>query len=160
MAEPSNELDLVLERVVDVAPELVWKAWTEPERLMRWFCPLPWKTVACEIDLRPGGIFSNVMHSPEGQKMFHEGCYLEVVPNRRLTWTGALKQGFRPAQARVAGEFMMTAIIEMIPEGSGTRYRATVLHADAAGRDAHAKMGFHEGWGKALDQLVAMCKAG
>src|SRR4051812_21279144 len=42
--------DLVLERVVDVAPELVWKAWTTPDDLKRWFTPAPWKTVDCEID--------------------------------------------------------------------------------------------------------------
>ena len=51
------KLDLVLERVVDVPPELVWRAWTEPKHLMPWFTPAPWKTVDCEIDLRPGGIF-------------------------------------------------------------------------------------------------------
>jgi uncharacterized protein YndB with AHSA1/START domain len=50
-------LDLVLERVVDVAPELVWAAWTVPAHVKKWFTPAPWKTVDCEIDLRPGGIF-------------------------------------------------------------------------------------------------------
>jgi uncharacterized protein YndB with AHSA1/START domain len=60
-------LDLVLERVVDVPPDLVWKAWTMPEHVKRWFTPAPWKTVACEIDLRPGGAFRTVMQSPEGK---------------------------------------------------------------------------------------------
>ena len=46
------ELDLVLERVVDVRPELVWQAWTRPEHIVNWFTPDPWKTIACEIDLR------------------------------------------------------------------------------------------------------------
>jgi uncharacterized protein YndB with AHSA1/START domain len=73
------ELDLVLERVVDVPPALVWRAWTEPERLKRWFTPKPWQTVECEIDLRPGGIFRTTMRSPEGEDTPHVGCYLEVV---------------------------------------------------------------------------------
>ncbi len=55
--QPNPELDLMLERVVDVSPELMWATWTTPELLKPWFCPLPWKTVECEIDLRPGGIF-------------------------------------------------------------------------------------------------------
>ena len=55
------KLDLILEREIDVPPELVWRAWTEPQHLMKWFTPAPWKTVECEIDLRPGGIFRTVM---------------------------------------------------------------------------------------------------
>lgn len=60
-------LDLILDRTIDVPVELVWKAWTEPEHLMPWFCPVPWKTIECEIDLRPGGRFMTVMQSPEGE---------------------------------------------------------------------------------------------
>ena len=70
------KLDLMFERLIDVPRELVWKAWTTPEYLKKWFCPLPWKTIECEIDLRAGGIFSTVMSSPEGQKFPGVGCYL------------------------------------------------------------------------------------
>src|SRR6516164_2754151 len=76
-------LDLVLERVVDVAPELVWAAWTKPEHVKKWFTPAPWKTVDCEIDLRPGGIFRTVMRSPQGQDITNVGCFLEIVANRK-----------------------------------------------------------------------------
>ena len=55
----NHDLDLVLERVVDVPAHLIWKAWTEPEELKPWFCPKPWRTTEAEIDLRPGGIFRN-----------------------------------------------------------------------------------------------------
>ena len=50
--DPSRSL--VLERVIDVPPEQLWRAWTQPELLKQWFCPLPWKVTECEIDLRPG----------------------------------------------------------------------------------------------------------
>jgi uncharacterized protein YndB with AHSA1/START domain len=55
------ELDLSLERVVDVPTELVWKAWTTPEYLKKWFTPAPWKTVHAEVDLKPGGKFHTLM---------------------------------------------------------------------------------------------------
>ena len=55
--QPDPRLDLTLERIVDISPARVWAAWTEPEHLKNWFTPAPWKTVDCEIDLRPGGIF-------------------------------------------------------------------------------------------------------
>ena len=151
LIKPDPKLDLVLERDVDVAPDLVWKAWTEPEHLMPWFCPLPWKTTKCEIDLKPGGRFFTLMEGPNGEKMPNEGCYLEVVPKQRLVWTDAMSGGYRPA----AKPFMTGAIL-LEPKGKqGTRYTAIALHASEATRKQHEQMGFHEGWGKALDQLVA-----
>jgi uncharacterized protein YndB with AHSA1/START domain len=142
-------LDLVLERVVDVAPELVWAAWTTPAHVKKWFTPAPWKTVDCEIDLRPGGIFRTVMRSPEGQEITNVGCFLEIVANRKLIWTVALKPGYRPS---------FTAIIVMQPHGKGTKYAALAMHKDEKDRNAHDRMGFSDGWGKALDQLVAAAK--
>jgi uncharacterized protein YndB with AHSA1/START domain len=157
-------LDLVLERVVDVPRELVWLAWTSPVHLKKWFTPAPWKTIDCEIDLRPGGAFRTVMQSPEGQTFPNSGCYLEVLTNERLVWTNALGPGFRPAgappaaEATACGHFAFTAVVSLEPSGSGTKYTALVMHADEAGRSEHEKMGFSDGWGKALDQLVAMAK--
>jgi uncharacterized protein YndB with AHSA1/START domain len=151
--------DLVLERVVDVTPELVWKAWTTPGYLMKWFTPAPWKTVHCEIDLRPGGKFHTVMESPEGRRMPNTGCLLEVVPNRKLVWTGALLPDYRPADLTADVPFVFTAIIAMEPHGTGTKYTAAVMHSNEGGRARHEAMGFHHGWGAALDQLVAMAKA-
>jgi uncharacterized protein YndB with AHSA1/START domain len=158
--EIDPELDLVLERVVDVRPELVWRAWTEPKHLMRWFTPAPWKTVTCEIDLRPGGAFRTTMRSPEGEDFPNEGCYLEVVPDRRLVWTDALEPGFRPSRKQPGPNcpFLFTACILLEPHGGGTQYTAIAMHTDAASRTKHEEMGFHEGWGTALDQLVAVAK--
>jgi len=88
--QPDPKLDLVFERIVDVPRELIWTAWTTPEQLKQWFTPAPWKTVDCEIDLRPGGLFRTVMRSPEGQEFPGVSCYLEIVENERLVWTNAL----------------------------------------------------------------------
>ena len=153
------KLDLVLERVVDVPPALVWKAWTTPELLMQWFTPKPWTTPEFELDLRPGGIFRNVMQSPEGEKMTNVGSILEVVPNERLVWTSALLPGFRPAPPRT-GFPHITAAVLLAPAGAGTKYTAVVMHPDESGRQQHEAMGFHSGWSTALDQLVALVKAG
>jgi uncharacterized protein YndB with AHSA1/START domain len=157
------KLDLTFERIVDVPKELVWKAWTQPQHLKQWFCPLPWTTIDCEIDLRPGGIFRTVMRSPEGQEFPGTGCYLEVRENEKLVWTNALLPGFRPAptpaaKANAQLEFFFTAMVTLASHGSGTKYTATVIHADEDGCKKHAAMGFNEGWGKALDQLVSLAK--
>lgn len=163
--QPNPELDLMFERVVDVPRELVWAAWTTPEKLKPWFCPLPWLTIDCEIDLKPGGIFRTVMQSPEGQDFPNLGCYLEVIPNERLVWTNAVEPGFRPANQPVetrgheCAEFMMTAVISLEPHEKGTKYTALVMHTNKEDRVKHEKMGFQEGWGAVLDQLVAMIKS-
>jgi uncharacterized protein YndB with AHSA1/START domain len=158
---PDSKLDLVLERVVDVPPALVWAAWTRPEHLKVWFTPRPWTVSDCKIDLRPGGIFRTVMRSPEGQDYPNIGCYLEVVPNERLVWTDALLPGYRPALLPGYGPSekpFFTAIITLEPRGRGTRYVAAAIHRDEAGKTKHEAMGFHQGWGSALDQLVAHAK--
>jgi uncharacterized protein YndB with AHSA1/START domain len=158
------ELDLVLEKEVEVLPEEIWHAWTTPEHLKQWFCPLPWKTIDCEIDLKPGGLFRTIMQSPEGQQFPNSGCYLEVIPGKKLTWTNALEPGFRPAKSpeqspgHECAEFMMTASIVLEAITNGTRYTAYALHADAASKQRHEAMGFQEGWSAVLDQLVAVIK--
>ena len=146
-------LDLVLERVVDVPRALVWQAWTRPEHLLKWFAPAPWTTVDCEVDLRPGGIFRTVMRSPQGENFPGLGCFLEVVEGRRLVWTDALSPGFRPS-----AKPFFTAIITLEDHGSGTKYTARALHKDETDRKTHAEMGFVDGWGQCLDQLVALMK--
>lgn len=159
-AEFNPKLDLTFERIVAVPRELIWRAWTTPQHLMPWFCPLPWKTVECDIDLRPGGQFRTVMQSPEGQQFPNLGCYLEIIENQKLVWTNALLPGFRPASPNKEkiGEFFFTATIALSAHGSGTKYTATVTHADETSREKHAAMGYEQGWGMALEQLVAYSK--
>ena len=152
---PDSQLDLSFTRDVDVAPELVFAAWTQPEHLTKWFTPAPWVTTDAEVDLRPGGIFRTVMQSPDGDNVQdNSGCWLEVVENRRLVWTGALGPGFRPNDF-AGGGFPFTAILTFEPIAAGTRYTARVMHATAADHAVHEEMGFVDGWGAALDQLVA-----
>lgn len=148
------KLDLVLEREIDVPVELVWKAWTTPSSLREWFVPKPWAITSVEIDLRPGGIFATTMRSPEGEEFPNIGCYLEVEQNKRLVFTDTLLPGYRPSPKPY-----FTAVLELTPKGNGTRYRAVAIHGDEANRKSHEEMGFHDGWGTVVDQMVAHIKA-
>lgn len=156
-------LDLLLERVVDVSPSQVWEAWTNPEHVKKWFTPKPWETVDCEIDLRPGGIFRTVMRSPEGQEFPGVGCYLEIIPNKKLVWTNVLEPGYRPATPVEGGKecdnMLFTGVITIEAHGNGSKYSALVIHQNEQDRKKHEEMGFHDGWGTALDQLVAYIKS-
>ncbi len=155
---PDPNLDLVIERTIPVAPERVWAAWTEPELLMQWFTPAPWKTVASELDVRPGGGCVTTMESPDGERFPNAGCYLHVEPPRLLVFTSVMVADFRPAApTNGAGDLGFTARVEIEPApDGGTHYRAIAMHAHADACKQHTDMGFAQGWGAALDQMVAL----
>lgn len=155
----AETLDLVLERVLDAPRALVWKAWTTPELLKRWWAPKPYETPECEMDLRPGGAFYTRMTGPDGFEEAGTGCFLEIVEGEKLVWTSALGAGYRPNELPPAGcgAFPFTATVTFEDAGDGrTLYRAVAMHANAADRDTHEKMGFDEGWGAVAGQLGAV----
>ena len=154
--------DIVLERFIDAPKRLVWEALTKPEHLKEWYMPKPWGAVTkCEMDVRPGGIFSIDIATANGQESPNLGCFLEVVPLERLVWTSMLFPGYRPA---VFDDIPITAIVTMETVGTGTRYVFTALHRNEADLETNKASGFYEGTEIAVDQFVehvmAMSMAG
>jgi uncharacterized protein YndB with AHSA1/START domain len=143
--------ELQLSRLIDAPREKLYRAWTEPELLKQWFAPLPYTTPVAELDVRPGGANFVMMRAPDGQELPNHGVYLEVVPHRRLVFTDAYAKAWEPSPKP-----FMTVILTFEDEGGKTRYTARVLHWTEADREAHEKMGFHEGWGRCADQLAAL----
>ena len=158
----THETDLVLERTLDAPVDLVWEAYTNPEHLKKWFAPKPYEISELEMDLTPGGVFRIRMTGPDGFDTGHgtPGCVLEVVEGKKLVWTSALGPGYRPNPAGEGCEsFPMTAVITFADAGNGkTAYKAVALHKDLADKEAHEKMGFHEGWGTTAGQLEELAK--
>jgi uncharacterized protein YndB with AHSA1/START domain len=150
-AAPADSRDLVLTRLIDAPREKLYRAWTEPELLKQWFAPLPYTTPHAELDARPGGANYVLMRSPDGQDLPNCGVYLEVVPNERLVVTDAYTRAWEPSEKP-----FMTLILTFEDEGGRTRYTARARHWTEADREAHEKMGFHEGWGQCTDQLAAL----
>ena len=146
------KLDLVFERFIDAPRRLVWEALTRPEHVKEWYMPRTWGAVAnCELDVRPGGMFSIDIAGADGQVFPNLGCFLEVVPMQRLSWTSMLFPGYRPA---VFDDIPITAIMTMEPAGTGTRYVFTALHRNEADLETNRSSGFYEGTVIAIDQFV------
>jgi uncharacterized protein YndB with AHSA1/START domain len=143
--------DLVLTRMIDAPPAKVFRAWTDPALLVQWFAPLPWTTPKAELDVRPGGSNMVVMRGPDGTDCPNRGVYLEVVENQRLVFTDAFVAAWEPSPKP-----FMTVILTFEDVGGRTRYTALVRHWTVADREAHEKMGFHDGWGRCADQLAAL----
>ena len=146
----AHAFDLTLERIIDAAPEKVFRAYTDPAILSQWFAPKPWRITDAVIEPRPGGRFNFVMHGPDGERFPNSGVFLEVIENRRLISTDAFTPDWKPA-----GQPFMTARIELEPTADGrTRYTATASHWTEAAMKQHEQMGFHGGWGQVADQLI------
>lgn len=149
-----NNRELKLEKIVEAPRELIWRCWTEAEHLKNWFTPKPWLTTECTIDLRIGGEFFTKMKSPEGEYYPNSGVYLEIIPNQRLVFTDAYTAGWQPSENP-----FFTAIIELEDAGQGkTKYTATARHWTVENCKKHEEMGFKDGWGKVLDQLIEHTK--
>jgi uncharacterized protein YndB with AHSA1/START domain len=150
-ATSAADRELVLTRIIDAPREKLFRAWTEPDLLKQWFTPPPYKTTVAELDVRPGGANYIVMRGPDGQDLPNRGVYLEVVRNERLVITDAYSRAWEPSPKP-----FMTVILTFEDVGGKTRYTARVRHWTVADRETHEKMGFHEGWGQATDQLAAL----
>jgi uncharacterized protein YndB with AHSA1/START domain len=146
---PTSDRELVLTRILNAPRRNVFRCWTEPALMKQWFAPRPFTTTVAEMELRPGGKSLIVMRDPQGNEMPNPGVVLEVVENERLVFTDAYTHAWQPSPKP-----FMTAILTFEDAGPGkTRYTARALHWSVEDREAHEKMGFHEGWGLCAQQL-------
>jgi uncharacterized protein YndB with AHSA1/START domain len=133
---------LALSRRYPVAPEKVWRAWTDPQALKRWFGPGPGEPVSvADIDLRVGGRFRIVFGGADGNANECAGVYKEVVPNRRLVFTWHWP---RTTPERVS---VVTITFTKVDGGTELALQHEQFFDEAA-RDGHQR-----GWGKALENL-------
>ncbi|GJE59360.1 SRPBCC family protein [Methylobacterium trifolii] len=151
MSTDTPERDLVLTRLIPASRDKLYRAWTDPALLKRWFAPKPYTVPEAELDVRPGGANRVVMQDPQGNTFPNHGVYLEVVENERLVVTDAYVRAWEPSQKP-----FMTLILTFEEAEGGTRYTARVRHWTEADRAAHEAMGFHEGWGRCADQLTEL----
>jgi uncharacterized protein YndB with AHSA1/START domain len=149
----TDNRELVLSRLIDAPREKLWRCWTEPKLMVQWFTPPPWKTVHAETDVRPGGSSYIVMKGPEGQEMPNRGIYLEVIPNQKLVFTDAYTGAWQPS-----AKPFFTGVLTFEDQGGKTLYTARALHWTREDCEAHEKMGFHQGWGIATDQMAALAR--
>lgn len=85
--------DLVVKRIIDAPLDMVWKAWTDPKQVMRWWGPKYYTSPSCKIDLREGGKYIFCMRAPEdqgGQDSYTSGTYTKIVPMELLEFTQGL----------------------------------------------------------------------
>jgi uncharacterized protein YndB with AHSA1/START domain len=152
--------DLVLTRIFDAPRELVWKAWTEPEQIMRWWGAKIITSPACKIDFRVGGKYHFCMRMPDGQDIWSTGVYKEIVPLERIVNTDS----FADAEGNVVpgtyygmGEdFPLELLMIITFEDLDGKTKMTLRHQGLpGGEDAEMT---RQGWSESFDKLAESLK--
>ncbi len=141
-AQPATPIGLSIFRMIDAPCPLVFKVWTTPEHMARWLGPKDFSAHAISLDFRPGGAWSAVIRSPEGEEYPMGGIYREITENSRIVFT-----------FRWTGEDGPDTLVTVTFEDMDGKTRLTFAQTPfdtIESRDSHT-----EGWGECLDRLVA-----
>jgi len=155
-----EEQELVITRIFDAPRELVWKAWTDPERTKKWWGPAGFTSPVCEIDLHVGGRYLNSMRSPEGQDFWSTGTYLEILMPERLVMTDS----FADAEGNVvpatyyglSADFPMELQVTVTFEELDGRTKMTLKHTGIPAGEMREQT--EAGWNESFDKLAEYLK--
>jgi uncharacterized protein YndB with AHSA1/START domain len=144
---------LQLVREFDAPVGLVWKCWTEPDRLASWFAPKPYTCPKCEIDFQPGGSILLVMRSPEGIEHMMSSIIVDIEPQSSFGWVNSVLDG--NGDVAIQGGAMVQF------DDLDGRTRVTVSTYAAAHTEDATRMvgGMEQGWNATLDQMVEVALA-
>jgi len=142
-----SDRQILITREFDAPKELVWKAWTTPELVRRWWHANRGEMTVCEMDLRVGGSWRYAMVTPDGMEVGFHGEYREIEPFERLVSTEAY-EGIPDADAHAAVDTLTLAEI-----GDHTLMTVLVEHPTMEGRDMHVESGMEDGMQDAMDLL-------
>jgi len=133
--------ELTITRIFDASRDLVFKAWSKPEHLTRWFGPKGFTVTSCEVDFRAGGVFRFVLRGPDGKDYPFDGEYVEIVEPERIVFRGNIHD--------VPGQDVVTTVTFAENEG---KTKLTVHQTYAFESDA--TRGAPIGWSQTLDHLA------
>jgi uncharacterized protein YndB with AHSA1/START domain len=157
---------ITIERIFDAPKEAVWKAWTEPELIKKWWGPEGFTAPSIKIDLRVGGKYTYAMHGPKGsdwdRNMYSSGIFKEIIPNEKIVTTDYFSDEhgnkIKPSDEGQDVNFPteMTVTITFKDAGNG-KTKLTIFYPKAENKaqfEAMLKSGMKEGWSSSLDKLA------
>lgn len=151
---PINQV-LKIQRIFSAPRDEVFKAWTNPELLKKWWGPKGFTTPTAEIDLRVGGKYRLEMLAPDGSRSFLSGVYKEVTPPARLVYSWGWEEGSACGEGKeaITGETLIT--VEFIEMGSKTE--VLLFHEGLPTDEAIAD--HNDGWSGSFDCLDELFEA-
>lgn len=153
----ATEQEIVITRILDAPRELVFKAWTEPERFVRWWGPNGFTTPHCTIDLRPGGAIHFCMRTPEGQDFWFKGVFREVVEPSLLVFTDSFsdEEGnvVEPPRYGMSADFPTETLVTVrFEEHEGGKTKLTLRQTIP--ESVVERPGAQQGWSESFDRLA------
>ncbi len=164
MSTSPNKQDIVITREYDYPVQLVWKAWTDPTLVTKWWGPTNYTSPRCEIDLREGGRYVFCMRAPDthgGLESYSAGVYKKIVPMERLEFTSYLSDrdgnAIDPVQADVPSDFPRNIdfVIEFIAKGERTELKITEYGWTVGEMLKYAILGMNQSLDKLATNLIA-----
>jgi uncharacterized protein YndB with AHSA1/START domain len=161
----SSETPFVMSRTFDAPRDLMWKAFTEPERMKQWWGPKGFSVIASKMDLRPGGTYHYGMRAPDGNAMWGKFVYREIVAPERLVFVNAFsdeKGGLTRHPLSPTWPLEMLSTFRFTEDAGRTTFTLqwTPLNATAEERATFdgAHEGMTQGWSGTMEQLAAYLK--
>ncbi len=143
----ARKIEAVFERTIDASREAVFRAWTDPAQLKRWWGPKMFTNPVCEVDLRPGGAILIHMRGPDGTVYPMKGEFKEIAAPERLVFTSsALDEKGEPI-------FETLDTVTFAEKGGRTELRIQVNVSKQTPAAAQYLKGMGEGWNQSLDRL-------
>jgi uncharacterized protein YndB with AHSA1/START domain len=154
--EIKNKNELTITRVFDASRENVWKAWTAPEDLKKWWGPKYFTSPFSKIDLRVGGKYLSCMRGPDGKDYWSTGVYREIVPLERLVATDSFadeKGNVVPAsQYGMTGDFPLELLVTVTFEKLGNKTKMILRHEGIP--EGMMRELTETGWSESFDKLA------
>jgi len=157
--EKTEEQALEITREFKAPRELVWKAWTDPEVLMKWWGPADFTSPGCRMDLRVGGKYLWCMRSPDGKDFWTTGTFREIAPPSLLVMTNSFSDengnivpstyyGMSP---EIALEMVVTVRLQEIENGT----KMILSHSGLSKMSSKEQRDTDQGWNESFDKMAA-----
>lgn len=160
-ARRATERELVITRIFDAPRQKVWKAWTDPDELRKWWGPKDFSAPHIRNDLRVGGKYVFCMRSPEGKDYWSTGVYRELVPPKRIVCTDSFADengNVVPAtHYGMSPDIPLEMLVTVTLEEREGKTKLTLRHVGIPSGAHHE--GAQAGWNESFDKLAKALKA-
>jgi len=146
--------EIVIDRVLNLPISKVWKAWSEPATLKKWWGPKDFTCPSSSINFKTGGKYLNCMRSPAGEEFWSTGVYEEIIPQKKIVFTDSFSDSkgniISASEHNMPGDWPLELLISVTLEEANGK---TVLRLQHQGIPDEMYEDCIQGWNESFDKL-------